>query len=195
MMIFAALVSASLGAGSFGSGASAEAAVPGVAEPIYGFTLPNIDGKPQPLNAFRGKVLLIVNTASKCGLTPQYEGLEALYRAHRKDGLVVLGFPSNDFAGQEPGTNAEIKEFCTGKFDVTFPMFEKIRVTGPEKHALYRWLLANSERKDEVEWNFAKFLVGRDGRVITRFSPRMSPTDAALTDALKKALATRAPAQ
>jgi len=164
---------------------------PTASEPIYGFSMQDIDGKPRDFKAYRGKVLLIVNVASRCGLTPQYEGLEALYRAHRREGLEVLGFPANDFAGQEPGTNAEIKDFCTGKYHVTFPMFGKIRVTGPQKHGLYQWLIAESGRADEIEWNFAKFLIGRDGRVVARFAPGIKPDAPAIQSAIKAALAVK----
>lgn len=156
---------------------------------IYDFALKDIDGKPKPLKDFKGKVLLVVNVASKCGMTPQYEGLEALYRKYKKDGLVVLGFPANDFREQEPGSDAEIKQFCRDTYGVTFPMFSKIAVTGEAAHPLYRWLVGNSDRKTEpIEWNFAKFVIGRDGRVAARFSPRTSPDAPELLRAVEAAL-------
>jgi glutathione peroxidase len=162
---------------------------------VLGYTMNRIDGTPEPLSAYAGKVVLIVNTASRCGLTPQYKGLEALYRAHKDEGLVILGFPANDFAGQEPGTNDEIAEFCTTRFDVTFPMFEKIAVTGDEAHPLYQRLAAvTAELQGEKaggppSWNFTKYLIDRDGHIVRRFDPRTTPSDPALLDAVKALLA------
>ncbi|MCG9895125.1 MAG: glutathione peroxidase [Fimbriimonadaceae bacterium] len=156
-------------------------------ETIYEFTKADIDGKDKKLADFKGKTLLIVNTASKCGLTPQYEGLEALYRKYKDRGLVVIGFPANDFAGQEPGTNEEIKTFCTTKFNVSFPMMSKITVVGESMDPLYAWLLARTDNKP-IEWNFAKFLVGADGKTVTRFGSRTSPQDPALVAAIESAL-------
>jgi glutathione peroxidase len=168
--------------------------------------LRTIRGENASLGDYAGRVLLVVNTASKCGLTPQYEGLESLYRDYREKGLVVLGFPANDFAGQEPGTNDEIESFCTTNFGVDFPMFEKLVATGPEKHPLYAALIeavpqavndgAFRERlgtranpAPELLWNFEKFLIGRDGEVIARFAPDTAPNDPALVAAIEKALA------
>jgi len=152
--------------------------------------LKTIRGADASLADYAGKVLLIVNVASKCGLTPQYEGLEKLYADYRDKGLVVLGFPANDFAGQEPGSNAEIETFCTTNFGVDFPMFGKIAVTGADKHPLYAGLIAQSTTPEaDVSWNFEKFLLGRDGAVIGRFSPRMTPDDPALVAAIEQALA------
>jgi glutathione peroxidase len=169
-----------------------------------------IDGKPASLGDYAGKVALVVNVASKCGLTPQYEGLEALYRDYRDKGLVVLGFPANDFGAQEPGTNEEIASFCTTNFAVDFPMFAKITVVGPDKHPLYAALTtAQPEAKGdaagfrerlkgygmtpnpvpEVLWNFEKFLVGKNGEVIARFAPTTAPNDPALVGAIEAALA------
>ncbi|MBT2185471.1 glutathione peroxidase [Sphingobium nicotianae] len=148
-----------------------------------------IKGADASLADYAGKVLLVVNVASKCGLTPQYEGLEKLYRDYRDDGLVVLGFPANEFAGQEPGTNEEIATFCTTNFGVDFPMFEKIVVKGPDKHPLYAELIAESDTPDaEVQWNFEKFLVSRDGHVVRRFSPRTEPSDPELVAAIEATL-------
>ncbi|MBS1710034.1 MAG: glutathione peroxidase [Armatimonadetes bacterium] len=161
------------------------------AENIYAFKLKNIDGKDTGLDKYKGKVLLVVNVASKCGLTPQYEGLEALYKKYKDKGLVVMGFPANEFGGQEPGSNEEIKKFCTGKYDVTFPMFSKIVVKGEETHPLYKWLLSQTPQHQDIEWNFAKFLVGRDGKVIQRFHPKTTPEDKDLVASLEKALASK----
>ncbi len=158
---------------------------------VLEFTLNSIDGKPAPLAEFKGKVLLMVNVASNCGYTPQYEGLEALYRKYKDQGLVVLGFPANNFGGQEPGTNEEIKTFCTRKYSVTFPMFAKISVKGSDKAPLYQFLTdkqANPATGGEIQWNFTKFLVGRDGKVIARFDSAVEPDSADVTGAIEKAL-------
>ena len=141
------------------------------------FTLNALDGAPLPLSQFAGKLVMIVNTASKCGLTPQYEGLEALYRHYSDQGLVVLGVPCNQFMGQEPGTAAEIAEFCTLTYDVTFPMLAKQDVNGVAECALYTWLKA--DHPGDIEWNFAKFLIGRDGQVLERFAPQVLPSEIA----------------
>jgi glutathione peroxidase len=147
-------------------------------EPIYGIHVTTIDGADQDLSAYAGKVLLIVNTASQCGFTPQYAGLEQLYRTYRDRGLEVLGFPCNQFGAQEPGTEAQIQEFCTLNYQVDFPLFAKIDVNGGAAHPLYR--LLKSEAKgalgsEAIKWNFTKFLVGRDGRVVDRFAPTTAP--------------------
>lgn len=178
---------------------------------IYDISVKNITGKESSLASFKGKVVLIVNVASKCGLTKQYEGLEKLYADYNAQGLVVAGFPANDFAGQEPGTNEEIQAFCTGTFGVKFPLFAKIAVVGAQKHPLYRALIEaqpkaispsgaafrdklkghgiNPNPEPEVLWNFEKFLVSRDGRVVKRFSPDTTPDDPMLVSALKDELA------
>ena len=148
------------------------------------FTLPLLDGTQQSLDAYVGDVVLVVNTASKCGLTPQYEGLEALYRKYAGQGLVILGFPCNQFMGQEPGTAEEIAEFCSVTYDVSFPLYGKLEVNGPSESPLYSWLKA--EHPGDIEWNFAKFLVGRDGKVIQRFAPTVVPAD--LAPAIEQAL-------
>lgn len=138
---------------------------------------------------YEGKVVLIVNVASRCGFTRQYEGLQELYEAHKDDGLVVLGFPANDFGGQEPGTNEEILEFCTSAFDVSFPMFAKIAVTGDDAHPLYKDLRDQPEPiGGEPAWNFTKFLVNRSGEVVARFGPRVEPTDEALVREIEELL-------
>ncbi|MBU1307657.1 MAG: glutathione peroxidase [Alphaproteobacteria bacterium] len=148
------------------------------------FTLPLLDGALQPLSAYAGKLVLIVNTASKCGLTPQYEGLEHLYQTYGDRGLVVLGFPCNQFAGQEPGSAAEIAEFCSLTYDVSFPMFAKIDVNGPDQSPLYTWLKAG--HPGDIEWNFAKFLIDRDGTVAQRIAPDTQPE--ALVPAIERRL-------
>src|ERR1700682_2814048 len=148
------------------------------ASSVYDFTLPSIDGKAAPLSAYKGKTLLLVNVASKCGFTPQYTGLEALYEKYKDKGLVVIGFPANNFGAQEPGSNEEIKTFCTRKYNVTFPMYSKISVKGDDKAPLYQFLTdatANPKTGGEIKWNFTKFLVDRDGKVIQRFEPAVKP--------------------
>ena len=155
---------------------------------VYDFTLKNIDGKEVSLADYKGKVLLIVNVASKCGFTGQYDGLEKIYDQYRDRGVVVLGFPANNFMGQEPGTDAEIKEFCSTKFDVSFPMFSKISVKGDDIHPLFQFLTSGDFAGD-VSWNFNKFVIGRDGRVVARFGSRTKPEDKDLVAALDKALA------
>ena len=137
------------------------------------FTLPLLSGQDQPLAAYAGKLVLLVNTASKCGHTPQYQGLEALWRQYGDEGLVVLGFPCNQFGGQEPGSADEIAEFCELNFGVSFPLFGRLDVNGPDESPLYTWLKAG--HPGDIEWNFAKFLVTRDGRVAARFSPETQP--------------------
>ncbi|MBC8065976.1 MAG: glutathione peroxidase [Chlorobia bacterium] len=161
----------------------------GPANSVYDFTKKDIDGKPVKLEKFKGKVLLVVNVASKCGLTPQYDGLQKLYTSYKAKGFEVLGFPANEFGNQEPGSNKEIKEFCVAKHHVTFPMFEKIVVKGQGIDPLYEFLISHSDRpKDDIEWNFAKFLVGKDGKVIKRFNPQTKPDDAELVKAIEAAL-------
>ena len=145
---------------------------------LYRIPLTTIDGGATTLERYRGKALLIVNVASRCGFTPQYTGLEALYRKYKHDGLVVLGFPCNQFGGQEPGGEAEISEFCSLDYSVTFPLFAKIDVNGPNAHPLYRHLKSAKEGllgRESIAWNFTKFLVGRNGEVLRRFGPRRKP--------------------
>jgi glutathione peroxidase len=151
------------------------------------FTVKDIDGKDFDLAQLKGKVVMIVNVASKCGFTPQYNGLEKLYEANKDTGFVIVGFPANNFKGQEPGSNEEIKAFCTSKYNVSFPMMSKISVKGDDKHPLYQLL---TKDKGEVTWNFNKFLVGRDGKLIEHFDSKVKPDDAKLTGAIDKALAT-----
>ncbi len=154
---------------------------------IYDFTLNSIDGKPAPLTEYKGHPVLLVNVASKCGYTPQYAGLESLYRKYKDRGLVVIGVPANNFGGQEPGTNEEIKTFCKRNYDVSFPMMSKVSVKGSGKAPLYEYL--TSTGGGEVKWNFTKFLVGKDGQVIARFEPAVKPDAPELTSAVEKALA------
>jgi len=144
----------------------------------YDFEASLLDGTPQKLDAYRGKVLLIVNVASKCGFTPQYEGLEALYRAHRDQGFEILGFPCNQFGHQEPGDASDIRSFCSTQYDVTFPLFAKIDVNGASTHPLYRFLKHAAPGvlgSEAVKWNFTKFLVGRDGKVLRRYASADAP--------------------
>jgi glutathione peroxidase len=154
----------------------------------YDFDFTSIDGAPLPLSSFKGKPVLVVNTASKCGLTPQYEGLEQLYRDYRDQGLVVLGVPCNQFAGQEPGTEAEIKSFCATKFDVDFPMTAKVDVKDAARHPFYAWAEAELGTPAVPVWNFHKILIGKDGGALAAFGPRTDPQDADLKSAVQKAL-------
>ncbi len=156
------------------------------------FKVKTIDGETVDLEDYEGKVVLIVNVASKCGKTPQYAGLEKLYDAHKEDGLVVLGFPCNQFGGQEPGTEADIKEFCSTKYNVSFPMFSKVEVNGPNAAPIYKYLTSKSAEPvgdGKVSWNFEKFLVDRDGNLVNRFSPNASPDSPELVAAIKSELA------
>ena len=161
---------------------------------IYEFTMRNIDGENVKLDAYKGKVILIVNVASKCGYTPQYEGLEALYQKHKDSGFVILGFPANNFLSQEPGTEAEIKEFCSTKYKVTFPMFAKISVKGEDQHPLYTYLTnkrSNPDFAGDISWNFNKFLIDRQGKVVARFGSKDTPEGEAITSAVTKYLAAK----
>jgi len=182
-----------------------------MADDLFNIPLRRIDGSTASLKDYRGEVLLIVNVASKCGLTPQYAALEALYRAHHAQGFEVLGFPANNFMGQEPGTNGEIAAFCSLTYDVTFPLFGKISVKGADRHPLYdalteakpqatgdrglkeklRGMLAGVKDSD-ITWNFEKFLVARDGQVVARFSPDTPPDDPVLVAAIERELAKEA---
>ena len=157
---------------------------------VYEFSATTIDGKPRSLSDYRGKVLLVVNTASKCGFTPQYKGLEAIFRQFKDRGFAVLGFPCNQFGEQEPGEDASIAEFCERNFGVSFPLFAKVDVNGADAHPLFKHL--TSEKKgllgsSAIKWNFTKFLIGKDGRVIERYAPTTAPED--LIKDIEKALA------
>lgn len=149
------------------------------ADNIYGFEVKTIKGETQKLSTYKSKVVLIVNTASKCGLTPQYEGLEALYQKYKDKGLVILGFPCNQFMGQEPGTAEEIENFCNTKYNITFPLFDKIEVNGDETNPLYTYLKETLplEGKNDIRWNFEKFLIDKNGKPVKRFAPRTKPAD------------------
>jgi glutathione peroxidase len=159
---------------------------------VLNFKMRDIDGKDVKLKKYKGNVLLIVNTASKCGYTPQYEGLQATYEKYKDQGFYVLGFPANNFGGQEPGTEKEIKEFCTSKYKVTFPMFAKISVKGEDQDPLYAFLTSkdtNPAFAGDITWNFNKFLIDRKGNVVARFSSKDTPESEAVTQAIEKYLA------
>jgi glutathione peroxidase len=155
----------------------------------YDFSFDTIDGKALPLREFAGKAVLVVNTASKCGLTPQYAGLEELYKTYRDQGLVVLGVPANDFGKQEPGTNEEILDFCTTKFAVDFPLTAKETVIGPDAHPFYRWAASELGEDAAPKWNFHKYLIGKDGSLAGVFGSKTAPDDAAMVSAIKDELA------
>src|SRR5580658_3646307 len=157
---------------------------------VLDFTLNSLDGKPAPLAEYRGKVVLIVNVASKCGFTPQYTGLEKIYEKYKDQGFVILGFPANNFGGQEPGTNQEIKTFCQTKYSVTFPIYAKVSVKGDDQTPLYAYLTtkANPAVAGEIKWNFTKFLVDRNGNVVKRFEPDVTPDSPEVIAAIEKAL-------
>jgi glutathione peroxidase len=155
------------------------------------FTVKAIDGKEQKLADYKGKVVMMVNVASQCGNTRQYAALEEMYERYKDKGLVILGFPANNFGGQEPGSDEEIQKFCTSKYNVSFPMMSKISVKGADKAPLYAWLTGDATNPDfagDVTWNFGKFLVDRNGNVMARFDPRTTPTDPKLVEAVEKAL-------
>jgi glutathione peroxidase len=159
---------------------------------IHEIVVNDIDGKETALKNYKGKVLLVVNVASKCGLTPQYKALQALQEKYQDKGFTVLAFPCNQFAGQEPGTNDEIKQFCSSKYSVTFPLFDKIDVNGPKRHPLYVALAGNdSPFPGDIKWNFGKFLVGRDGKILKRFEPRTTPDAPEVKEAIEAALAAK----
>jgi glutathione peroxidase len=162
------------------------------AQSLYEIPVKDIDGKAATLAPYQGRVLLVVNVASECGYTPQYAGLQAAFEKYQARGLTVLGFPCNQFGEQEPGTNAEIKKFCTTTFHVTFPLFDKIEVNGPKRHPLYDALAGKgSPFTGDIGWNFTKFLVGRDGRILRRFDSAIEPDSAEVTKAIEAALAAK----
>ncbi len=164
---------------------AASIAAPG----FYDFAMDDIQGKSTSMKQYEGKVVLVVNVASKCGNTPQYKGLQALYEKYEGQGFEILGFPCNDFGGQEPGTEEQISQFCTQNYGVTFPMFSKVKVLGEDKSPLFAWLIANSRCTDEIEWNFAKFLISRKGEVVARYLPKMTPDDTYFQKDIEKELA------
>lgn len=165
--------------------------------PALDFKMKDIDGNDQKLGRHHGNVILMVNTASQCGLTPQYEGLQALYKQYDKQGFTILAFPANNFGRQEPGANEEIKAFCSSRFQVKFPLYAKVSVKGRDICDLYKYLTnekADHKHGGEIEWNFAKFLINREGEVVKRFHPRTTPDDKKLVAAIEKQLATPIPA-
>lgn len=161
---------------------------------IYDFTLNSIDGQPAPLAAYKGHVVMLVNVASRCGFTPQYTALESIYEKYKDRGFVVVGIPANNFGSQEPGTNQEIKTFCSSKYNVTFPMMAKVSVKGGDKTPLYQYLTDKTTSPTtggEIQWNFTKFVVGSDGQIVARFEPKVTPDSPEVTSAIEKALASQ----
>lgn len=158
---------------------------------IYDFTLTSIEGQPTPLSAYKGKVVMVVNVASRCGYTPQYSALESIYEKYKDRGFLVVGVPANNFGGQEPGTNTEIKTFCTRKYNVQFPMMSKVSVKGADQTPLYQYLTnssLNPKTGGEIQWNFTKFLVDRKGNIVARFEPDVTPDSPQVASAIDKAL-------
>ena len=163
----------------------------GTAKSVYDFTLKNAKGQDVKLSDYRGQVVMLVNVASKCGYTPQYEGLQKIYERYKDQGFTILGFPANNFGAQEPGTDEEIQQFCRINYGVTFPVFSKISVKGDDKHPLYKYLTekeTNPQFAGEIKWNFNKFLVSKDGKIIARFESADKPEDAKVTQAIESAL-------
>jgi glutathione peroxidase len=191
LMRFETFLAAVFVASLFGYSASAQEKGKPMAtqSPLYRFTMESIDGSPVPLSNYRGDVLLIVNVASFCGYTPQYEDIESVYEQYKDKGLRVLAFPANNFGNQEPGSNEEIKEFCTSKYDVTFDLFSKISVKGEDQHPLYRYITTESSVPGEVKWNFQKYLVDRSGNIVAMFPSKVKPTDDDFIRALEGLLA------
>jgi len=195
-ILWTALVAVSIAVAAFATtpvpnALTAKGSHEATAKSVLDFTLKSIDGKDVSLGSYRGSVVLIVNVASKCGYTPQYEGLQALYKRYGEKGLVVLGFPANNFMGQEPGTNEEIKTFCTQKYNVTFPMFSKISVKGDDIHPLYQFLTSketNPEFGGDITWNFNKFLIDRTGKIVARFETKDKPESEKVVQAIEKSL-------
>src|ERR1700744_5237652 len=158
---------------------------------IYDFTLKSIDGQPTPLSGYKGKVVLLVNVASRCGFTPQYTALESIYEKYKGQGLVIVGIPANNFGGQEPGTNEEIKKFCSNKYNVSFPMMSKVSVLGDDKTPLYAFLTdksINPQIGGDIKWNFTKFLFDRNGKPVARFEPNVTPDSPQVVSAVESAL-------
>jgi glutathione peroxidase-family protein len=158
---------------------------------VYDIEVRDMSGRLGTLDEYKNKVLLIVNVASRCGFTPQYEGLEMIYEKYRDQGFVILGFPANDFMGQEPGTNEEVKQFCTLNYGVTFPLFSKISVKGKDIHPLYKYLTSKDTNPlygGKITWNFNKFLIGRDGKILNRFDSATKPESEAVTKEIRKAI-------
>jgi glutathione peroxidase len=157
---------------------------------IYDFTLPSIEGKPMPLSDFKGKVILVVNVASRCGYTPQYSALESVYEKYKDQGFVILGFPANNFGAQEPGSNAEIKTFCSRNYNVSFPLYSKVSVKGDDETPVYQYLTKKTqpELTGDIKWNFTKFLVDRQGNVVHRFEPAVTPDSPEIVSAIERLL-------
>jgi glutathione peroxidase len=166
-------------------------ALAGAEKSVFDYTLNTIDGQPAPLSAYKGKVVMLVNVASRCGFTPQYAALESVYEKYKDRGFVIIGIPANNFGAQEPGTNQEIKTFCQSKYNVTFPMMSKVSVKGDDKTPLYQYLTDKSANTTggDIQWNFTKFLVGPDGKIIARFEPKVTPDSPEVTRAIEQALA------
>jgi glutathione peroxidase len=173
----------------FATCSAAEDAMP---KSVLDVTLPALDGKPYPLAQLKGSVILLVNVASKCGNTPQYSGLEAMYEKYKAAGLVIVGVPANNFGGQEPGTNEQIAEFCSSTYKVKFPMLGKVSVKGDDITPLYKYLTTASPKPGPVTWNFEKFLIDRDGQVVDRFAPKTKVEDPKVVESVEKALAAKA---
>lgn len=157
-------------------------------ERLYSFTMKTIDGKEESLGSYKGKVLMLVNVASRCGYTPQYKDLEAIYRQYKDRGFEILAFPANNFGGQEPGSDEEIVEFCQTKYDVTFPLFSKISVKGDDQHLLYQYITKESSVPGEIKWNFQKYMVDKKGNIVAMFPSRTKPTDKEVVQLLEKLL-------
>jgi glutathione peroxidase len=159
---------------------------------VFDYTLSSIDGQPAPLSTYKGKVVMLVNVASRCGFTPQYSALEAIYEKYKERGFVIVGIPANNFGSQEPGTNQEIKTFCQSKYNVKFPMMSKVSVKGDDQTPLYQFLTdksANPKTGGDIQWNFTKFLIGPDGQILARFEPKVTPDSPEVTSAIESALA------
>ena len=184
----AALVVCALSLSAAKMAAAEENPMPTQTESFYSFTVKTIDGQDQKLEDYRGKALLVVNTASKCGFTKQYKGLEELYEKYKSRGFEILAFPANNFMGQEPGSNEEIKKFCELKFKTTFPLFSKISVKGKDMHPLYQYLTSRSGMEGDISWNFNKFIISPDGQVVARFDSKAEPLSDKLTSKLEPVL-------
>ena len=187
----AALICAAIFTISLSSRASGALGSAANMKSIYDFSLKDIDHKEVNLGQYRGKVVLVVNVASRCGFTPQYEGLQKVYLKYKDRGFVILGFPANNFMSQEPGTDEEIKAFCSAKYNVTFPIFSKISVKGDDIHPLYKFLTSKDTNPDfggDIKWNFSKFLVDKNGKIIARFEPAVKPESDPVIQAIEKAL-------
>lgn len=185
MKIIAMFIAAVLFAGP----ATAQEGKQSMKAPFYSFTMKSLEGKDVPLSAYEGKVVMVVNTASFCGYTPQYKDLETIYKQYKDKGFIVLGFPANDFGKQEPGKDEDIAAFCERNYGVSFPMFSKISVKGKEIHPLYHYLTAETQFKEEIGWNFTKFLVDKNGAVVAKFPSKTKPTEKEVLAAIEALLA------